>query len=104
MEAKPSRINMTLIGSVEKSGGKHFSLRLGIIPVVKSGWKRAYIDTPKKRQLFLLLVLSSLRGESVREGNGNTLASIWTRVELPARLHFFHSVFLNCGDSGMAQW
>lgn len=48
MEAKPSRINMTLIGSVEKSGGKHFSLRLGIIPVVKSGWKRAYIDTPKR--------------------------------------------------------
>ena len=46
-----------------------------------------------KRQLFLLLVLSSLRGESVREGNGNTLASIWTRMELPSRLHFFHSVF-----------
>ena len=47
----------------------------------------------QKRQLFLLLVLSSLRGESVREGNGNTLASIWTRMELPSRLHFFHSVF-----------
>ena len=46
MEAEPSRIIMTLIDSVEKSGGKHFSLGLGIIPVVKNGWKRAYIDTP----------------------------------------------------------
>ena len=48
MEAKPPRIIMTLIDSVEKSGGKRFSLGLGIIPVVKNGWKRAYIDTPKR--------------------------------------------------------